>query len=189
MKYKHIALNLTFSPHFLRGASKDTEATNETNERIARETNEANIAMNRENNELQMRLQQEMNDYNSIVQQLERAKEAGVNPNAVISGSLNGNLQSFLPSTQAGHADPWRVENPYMERLSTIEQLRGSVNDFFNNMNTSASTEYTRSQAQAQEISNRYLDDMQQLGLKLGSAQVNKLKKEVDVLGDQQHLV
>lgn len=190
MKYLN-KLNPSLSRYkvFPCGASKDTIATNEANERIAREANETNLAMNRENNETQIRLQQEMNEYNSIFEQIERAKRAGVNPNAVISGQLSGNLQSTLPTTQAGHVDPWRVENPYMERLGTIEQMRGSVNDFFQNMNTSASTEYTKSQAQAQEITNHYLDDMQKLGLQLGSAQVNKLKKEVDVLGDQQQLM
>lgn len=223
MKYlNHLNPRLQFYKVVLRGVSKDTKATNETNIRLqelanqanfdiaqmtnqanlqnTRETNSANIQMNEANNKLQMMLQKEMNEYNDISAQLERAERAGVNPNAVIQGTLSGNLQSTLPSTSAGHADstqfqmphPFqapRVENPYMERISTLEQLRGSVNDFFNNVNTSATTEYTKQQAQAQSIENKYIDDLRSLGISLGKKQSEMLSKEIDVMGDQQQLM
>lgn len=211
MKFKSIMKECalyahSFSVPFKCGVSKDTRHTNETNlqsvretndanKQIAKETNEANIAMNKANNDLQIQLQNEMNEYNSVQSQLERAREAGINPNAVIQGNIAGNLQNSLPSTTAGHADqptpmiPFHADNPYMERLATIEQLRGITKDFFENRNIDAQTENTRAQTVGQNISNSWEDDLKDLQKRLGSAQVDKMRKEIDVMGDQQQLM
>lgn len=189
MKYKFIDSRLQFYKIVPCGASKDTVATNESNERIARETNATNIAMNDQNNATQLRLQQEMNEFNSLQEQLKRAEEAGVNPNAVISGSVNGNLQTSLPQTQAGHADAWRVENPYAERLATVEQLRGIVNDYFVRDQIMAQTDLTKSQAQAQYTENKYIDDLRGLGISMGRAQVSKTYTEIGNMFSERQLM
>lgn len=210
MKYKVIFKECalyahSFSVPFKRGQSNTDKTnnanitiareTNQANRDIASETNEANIAMNNANNELQMRLQQEMNEYNSVASQLERAREAGVNPNAVLNGNISGNLQNTLPSTSAGHSEignpmlPAHLENSYMERLATAQLLEQLGNDVVRNMNTGAQTELTHAQAQGQRSENRWIDDLRGLQSSLGRAQTQKLVKEVDVLGDQQQLM
>lgn len=184
MKYhKYLNPRLQFYLVVPRGADKNTRSTNEANLAIARETNSANIAMNKENNLTQMRLQQEMNEYNSLEQQLKRAENAGVNPNAVLDGSVSGNLQTTLPNTQAGHADSVRMENPYMEKLATIDQFRGIFTDFFQNSQLSAQTELTKSQGQAQQLENKWIDDLRGLNLSIGRKQMEVMEEQLKNFG------
>lgn len=172
-----------------RGADKNTRATNEANLQIARETNSANIGMNELNNQTQIRLQQEMNDYNTLESQLRRAHDAGVNPNAVLDGSVSGNLQTSIPTTNAGHADAVRMENPYMEKLATIDQLRGIFTDFFNNSQLSAQTGLTKAQGQAQQIENNYIDDLRHLNLSMGRKQIEVMNEQVKNFGQEREVM
>lgn len=184
MKYlKYLNPRLQFYKVVPCGADKNTRSTNEANLQIARETNSANIAMNEQNNLTQMRLQQEMNEFNSLEQQLKRAHDAGVNPNAVLDGSVSGNLQTSLPNTQAGHADAVRMENPYMEKLATIDQLRGIFTDFFNNSQMSAQTQLTKNQAQAQHLENNWIDDLRGLNLAMGRKQMEVMEEQLKNFG------
>ena len=186
MKYlKYLNPRLQFYFVVPRGADKNTRSTNEANLQIARETNSANIAMNEQNNYTQMRLQQEMNEYNSLEQQLRRAHDAGVNPNAVLDGSVSGNLQTSLPNTQAGHADSVRMENPYMEKLATIDQLRGIFTDFFQNSQLSAQTQLTKNQAQAQQIENNWIDDLRGLSVSMGRKQIEQMEEQIKNFGTE----
>lgn len=190
MKYhKYLNPRLQFYLVVPRGADKNTRATNEANLAIARETNSANIAMNKENNLTQMRLQQEMNEYNSLEQQLKRAENAGVNPNAVLDGSVSGNLQTTLPNTQAGHADAVRMENPYMEKLATIDQLRGIFTDFFQNSQLSAQSELTKSQGQAQQLENKWIDDLRGLNLSMGRKQMEVMEEQIKNFGAERDVM
>lgn len=213
MKYKFNSLSLRFNPlPFKCGVSKDTEAVNETNIRLqelanqanrdianstnatnrfnVENTNAANIQMNEANNMLQRQLQREMNEYNSVGAQLERARAAGVNPNAVISGTLSGNLQNSLPSTTAGHSDapiaelgaPMQAahaENAYAERLATVNTLNQLANDFFNRANTGAQTDLTRNQATQVGIDNETRSSFNRLQLGLGRKQMEKFEADI----------
>lgn len=96
------------------------------------QTNKANIQMNRENNAAQMELAKYQadrnlelwnlnNEYNSPVKQMERYREAGLNPNLIYgSGSASaGNASApaagmSLPTTRPGH-----VEN-YMPNITQL---------------------------------------------------------------------
>lgn len=172
------------------------EQTNRVNADIARNTNASNIQMNEENNQLQMRLQREMNEYNSITGQLERAKEAGVNPNAVVQGTLSGNTQSTLPSVQAGHADapvmemgaPWQgvtMENPYMEKLQKIDQLNRLTNDTIARQKSIYETEGQRLVNTEQGIKNEYADNLNALQVAISRGQAENLKEATVLIQNQ----
>lgn len=107
---------------------EQTRQSNETNVKIAQETNAANIAMNNANNELQQRLQdqqndfnyrmwQENNEYNSPAAQIQRAAQAGLNPNSALGNAVASSpvQQVSLPNTQAGHADPYSVQAGHVD--------------------------------------------------------------------------
>uniref|UniRef100_A0AAU8B136 DNA pilot protein n=1 Tax=Dulem virus 221 TaxID=3145698 RepID=A0AAU8B136_9VIRU len=91
---------------------------NSANKRIARETNEANIRMNAENNALQRELFEKkydkdleqwnrQNEYNSPVAQVERLKEAGLNPalSGIQTGLATSSPEMGVPATTSGHSE------------------------------------------------------------------------------------
>lgn len=172
------------------------EQTNRTNADIARNTNASNIQMAEANNELQRRLQNEMNQYNSIGAQLERAKEAGVNPNAVIGGTLSGNTQTTLPSMQAGHADAphmemgapmqgYTIENPYMEKMATINALDQIANSTIARNKAIYETEGQRLVNTEQGIKNTYADNLNALQVAISRGQAENLKEATSLIQQQ----
>lgn len=196
----------------------NTQLTNEANIRIAQMTNEmnkaiadeanannyaiqqgtnaANIQMNEENNMLQRQLQKEMNEYNSVGAQLERAREAGVNPNAVVQGTLSGNTQTTLPSMQAGRADSTQfqianpmiaphMENPYMEKIATIQTIEQIANDFMNRQKTIAETENVKAGTQTIQIGNRYEDNLKGLQVAIARGQAKNIEEATSYIQTQ----
>lgn len=172
------------------------EQTNLANQAIAKQTNEANIQMNKENNALQQRLQDEMNEYNSVGAQLERARLAGVNPNAVIGGSISGNLQTSLPTSQAGHSDmiPYEAGQPNIapQLLNEAEEKINMLNAFSNIASTISQSELNKANEKKvnQETEwwttqNKFEEEAKRLGLDLGHTQLTKLKLDCDEVAQQ----
>lgn len=175
-------------------------ATNESNREIAKQTNlanranvqatnTANIQMNEQNNRLQMQLQKEMNEYNSIGAQLERAREAGVNPNAIIGGSVSGNLQTTLPSTSAGHADapieqigatmiPPQIENPMS---GVMDAFKG----YLESMKIREDTELTKEDILNKKIVNEYQNLLFDAGLDVSKATARQLTASAQLVSEQ----
>lgn len=167
------------------------EKTNASNQEIARTTNEANIKMNQDNNALQQRLQAEMNQYNSVGAQLDRARQAGVNPNAVIGGSLSGNIQTSLPTSTAGHADmiPNEMGQPNIAPsfLNSSDEKIGMLNAFTNLASTMSQNELNKANKNKVDqetewwtTQNKFEEESKRLGLDLGHAQLAKLKLDCD---------
>lgn len=94
--------------------------SNSTNRKIARETNAANIQMNQANNDLQRELAAQKydkdleqwhreNEYNTPAAQVERMKEAGLNP--ALSGNITTGIAASSPEMPLANTTAGRVEN------------------------------------------------------------------------------
>lgn len=153
--------------------------TNQANRDIARQTNEANIQMNEENNRLQMQLQQEMNEYNSIASQLQRAHDAGVNPNAVLGGNIQGNLQQTLPTTHAGHAEIGAPMQP-VQMQSPLQGISDALNSYFDNISKQEQAKLTEAQKTNQEIINQFQERLSLSGIRVNEATVAQLYSQAD---------
>ena len=160
-----------------QAAASQLEATKyaaDTNLKSTRETNEANKWMVEQNNALQLQLQREMNEYNSAASQFARFKEAGLNPYLSMQGQSAG-IQTSTPQTQApqfqaplmpsdygsqvGQAynmitqalDPRIPMTAASQFLNSVSQLGKDMTDARKNL----------SQADYQDIVNRYADQIQ----------------------------
>lgn len=160
-----------------QAAASQLEATKyaaDTNLQSTRETNEANKWMVEQNNALQLQLQREMNEYNSAASQFARFKEAGLNPYLSMQGQSAG-IQTSTPQTQApqfqaplmpsdygsqvGQAynmitqalDPRIPMTAASQFLNSVSQLGKDMTDARKNL----------SQADYQDIVNRYADQIQ----------------------------
>lgn len=172
------------------------EQTNMANAVNTQNTNAANIQMNTENNLLQQKLQNQMNEFNSVGAQLERARQAGVNPNAVIQGTLSGNTQNTLPSMTAGHADspiaqigaPMQavtMENPYAEKIATINTMNQIANDFVNRKKAMQETESVRQGTISQAIDNTYKDNLNALQVAISRGQAKQIEETIGYIQTQ----
>lgn len=153
--------------------------TNQANRDIARQTNEANIQMNEENNRLQMQLQQEMNEYNSLSSQLQRAQDAGVNPNAVLGGNVQGNLQQTLPTTHAGHAEIGAPMQP-VQMQSPLQSIADVFNSYFDNLQKQEQAKLTESQKTNQEIINQFQERLSLSGVRVNEATIAQLYSQAE---------
>lgn len=162
------------------------EITNESNERIARETNatnaentrltnENNYRMNEANNQLQMQLQQEENDfnlrmwnlnnaYNSPEQQLQRAKQAGINPNMAIGEPVSSQpvQQTSLPQTSPSR-DVAPVANPWTAQGYTATpegSLAGTLSRTIGDLQRSIETQKTFADSELSQIQGQFLPQM-----------------------------
>lgn len=159
------------------GAAAQLEATKyaaDTNLQSTRETNEANKWMVEQNNALQLQLQREMNEYNSAASQFSRFKEAGLNPYLSMQGQSAG-IQTSTPATQAPQFQAPLMPSDYGSQvgqaynmitqaldpripMTAASQFLNSVSDLGKDMTEARKN---LSQADYQEIVNRYADQIQ----------------------------
>lgn len=106
-----------------------TENANQTNVALQNSTNQTNKQLAKEANETNIQLQREMNEYNSIGSQLERGREAGVNPNTILGGNVSGNIQTTLPKVSpASFVSPMiqafnQSQNPMKDYSQQFQQI------------------------------------------------------------------
>lgn len=114
-----------------------TSTSNKTNAENVASTNLANQQIAQDTNETNKELVQEQNEYNSIGAQIQRGREAGVNPNSILGGNVAGNLQTEVPKMLA----------PIMQ---AFDKYRSPMEDFsqhFQNISEAVSNvEKTRSE-------------------------------------------
>lgn len=159
------------------GAAAQLEATKyaaDSNLQSTRETNEANKWMVEQNNALQLQLQREMNEYNSAASQFARFKEAGLNPYISMQGQSAG-IQTSTPATQAPQYQTPLMPSDYGSQvgqaynmitqaldpripMTAASQFLNSVSDLGKDMTEARKN---LSQADYQEIVNRYADQIQ----------------------------
>lgn len=91
-----------------------TKMANDANLQAVRETNAANRELARYNWEQQVDMWNRNNEYNSPIQQMQRLKEAGLNPNLVYGSGVTGNSSSSIPTPQMP-----TQEAPHFEKYDT----------------------------------------------------------------------
>lgn len=188
MKYKCVSLelvqNCTTPFRFKRGIEAAVgaaivsgiagmaiaDATNESNAEAVSSTNNANLQAVRETNNANIQLQREMNEYNSIGAQIQRGKEAGVNPNSIIGGDIAGNLQTTLPLQEAFKALAPHFENPSAQFTSNLQGIASAIADTKKSYSDTRRNELL---GDYQEVVNKYADQMQQLGIFKSKAEIN----------------
>lgn len=159
------------------GAAAQLEATKyaaDSNLQSTRETNQANKWMVEQNNALQLQLQREMNEYNSAASQFARFKEAGLNPYLSMQGQSAG-IQTSTPATQAPQFQTPLMPSDYGSQvgqaynmitqaldpripMTAASQFLNSVSDLGKDMTEARKN---LSQADYQDIVNRYTDQIQ----------------------------
>lgn len=128
-------------------AATSTSETNDTNERIANKTNETNLRIHREDNEFNALEAAKARDfsaeqadkereYNSLVNQMARAEEAGVNPITAIGNTTSGGGSTTSPAASSQSAPTLvtpNIQTPDVSALSNIAsdsaQLIASLSD------------------------------------------------------------
>lgn len=156
--------------------ASNVASTNATNAQSVKETNEANERIAKESNETSIQLQREMNEYNSIGSQLQRGREAGVNPNTILGGSVSGNLQTSTapltsPVMQAFQALQFMKQNPTAELADNLQKVAGIIPGIKESYSRSRQNELL---GDYQSIVNKYESQFKELGLDVNKAQLNQ---------------
>lgn len=151
----------------------NTNNTNKTNLQIAQQTNQANkdiAQMSNEYNEkmLERQIEQEWdmwnaeNEYNSLGAQMERAKDAGLNPYQAIGGAVTSGTASSMHSPSAQPAVVPQMQGATMQPadLSGLSGLRGVAANFISLLKSQEDIKGQQLANEGQEIENQYKADM-----------------------------
>ena len=151
--------------------AENVAATNQANKDIAQMSNEHNEAM------LNKQIQQEWdmwnaeNDYNSPAAQMQRYKDAGVNPYMAMGNVSSGNASSMsspaaqpavVPQMQAAQADAPLAQGATMmpADMSGLSGLRGIASRFVELMQAKEDIKGKQLENQGKEIENNFKADM-----------------------------
>ena len=153
---------------------KNTIMTNKANRNIAESTNKANFQIAQMNNEYnerqldkQIQTQWDMwnaeNKYNDPSAQMERFRNAGINPYNAVGQISSGNASSMTPPT-ANTADTSGTQlmgTPMQTAdFSSLQGLRGVARNFIDLINSQEETKGKQLDNQSKEIENTYKADM-----------------------------
>ena len=133
------------------------ENTNRTNRDIARETNEQNYRIwqeQKQHNEEMYDKQVEdniefwnmQNEYNLPANQVQRYRDAGLNPSLAMSGSNTGNIASSISTPQMQNAQPptmqgYQYTSPLGGALNSIMQMLPMMSGLMNDTSNRAFTD------------------------------------------------
>lgn len=174
--------NLQIAQDTNKTNAQNVAATNEANKAIADKTNQMNFEIAQMGNEynqhmLEQQLQQEWdmwnaeNEYNSIGSQMERAKEAGVNPYVATGLISPGTAGSMHVPTPQGAITP-TMEGATMQAaeakaatmmptdFSSLQGLRGVAANFVNLLRAQEDIKGQQLDNAGKEIENSYKADM-----------------------------
>lgn len=174
--------NLQIAQETNKTNAANVAATNKANAENVAATNQANIdiaQMSNEHNEamLNKQIQQEWdmwnaeNEYNSPAAQMQRFKDAGVNPYMAMGNVSSGNASSMsspaaqpavVPQMQAAHADAPLAQGATMlpADMSGLSGLRGIASRFVEMMQAKENIKRTQLENQGKEIENNFKADM-----------------------------
>ncbi len=152
----------------------NTKRTNQANRDIAESTNKANLQIAQMNNEYnerqldkQIQTQWDMwnaeNEYNDPSAQMERFRNAGINPYNAVGQISSGNASSMTSPT-ANTADTSGTQQmgaPMQTTdFSSLQGLRGVARNFIELINSQEDTKGKQLENQSKEIENTYKADM-----------------------------
>lgn len=113
----------SFDSSFKYGASKDTKYTNRTNKQMNDDNNKLQMDLWNQQKEYDYKMWQENNAYNTPASQVQRLKDAGINPAMALGNISTGESASTaggqsIPTTTAS-----RNENPANEVQAKVQNL------------------------------------------------------------------
>lgn len=131
----------------------------------------------------------ENNAYNSIGSQIQRAKEAGVNPNLYISGSSNVASQPVQASQQTAQSTPSGSQGDSPAASSSAINANYSQNpwNFLDMAKTAKEIESMdidnkkkSAETEAQLTENKFIERARELGIKATESQISKMYAETE---------
>lgn len=154
------------------------DKANATNLQIARETNQQQYQMFQEQNSFNERMYNQMQAYNTPAAQIQRYKDAGINPYIAAGNVQTGNGQSSLQSAQAPQLHTPQVA----PALGMGDAIQNSFSQIGNVVSQYAQNELALSQAQKNRAEAGWVD-------RLNGAQINKMSAETNNLHQQGSLL
>lgn len=194
--------NLQIAQDTNKTNAQNVASTNEANLAIADKTNQMNFDIAQMGNEynqkmLEQQLQQEWdmwhaeNEYNSIGAQMERAREAGVNPyvaTGIISPGTAGNMTAptpqgaITPTMEGATMQAAQAQGATMmpADMSALSGLRGIAKEFISLMQAEEDLTSRQLENEGRQIENDYKAGLfeAELGKKLADTDLSKSQRE-----------
>ena len=119
-----VPLGITsFDCCFKYGASKDTKYTNKTNKQMNDDNNQLQMDLWNQQKEYDYKMWQENNAYNTPTAQVQRLKDAGINPALALGNISTGESASTAGGQSIPVTQPSRNENPANEVQMKVQNL------------------------------------------------------------------
>lgn len=119
-----VPLGITsFDCCFKYGASKDTKYTNRTNKQMNDDNNRLQMDLWNQQKEYDYKMWQENNAYNTPTAQVQRLKDAGINPALALGNISTGESASTAGGQSIPVTQPSRNENPANEVQAKVQNL------------------------------------------------------------------
>ena len=152
---------------------------NDINLRIARETNQQQYQMFQEQNAFNERMYNEMQNYNTPAAQMQRYRDAGINPYIAAGNVQTGNAQAALQSAPAPQMNVAQV-SPETGLGSAVQS---GVMQASNVLAQFAQNELALSQAQKNRAEAGWVDRLNGAQFNKMSAETNNLQQQGSLLG------
>lgn len=114
---------VSFDSSFKYGASKDTKYTNRTNKQMNDDNNRLQMDLWNQQKEYDYKMWQENNAYNTPSSQVQRLKDAGINPALALGNISTGESASTAGGQSIPVTQPSRNENPANEVQAKVQNL------------------------------------------------------------------
>ena len=114
---------VSFDSSFKYGASKDTKYTNRTNKAMNDANNQLQMDLWNQQKEYDYKMWQENNAYNTPTAQVQRLKDAGINPALALGNISTGESASTAGGQSIPVTQPSRNENPATEVQAKVQNL------------------------------------------------------------------
>ena len=114
---------VSFDSSFKYGASKDTKYTNRTNKQMNDDNNRLQMDLWNQQKEYDYKMWQENNAYNTPASQVQRLKDAGINPALALGNISTGESASTAGGQSIPVTQPSRNENPANEVQAKVQNL------------------------------------------------------------------
>lgn len=119
-----VPLGITsFDASFKYGVSHDTKATNQANKEMNAENNQTQIDLWNQQKEYDYKMWQENNAYNTPSAQVQRLKDAGINPALALSNINSGTSNSTAGGQSTPNTTAATYENPASEVNMKVQNL------------------------------------------------------------------
>lgn len=139
-------------------------------------TREYNLELAKLQNKWNVQQWNNENAYNSPTAQIERMREAGLNPDMMYGGGVSGNLSASSPSMTSGAAASPMDFSSLANKKTVFDAALQTAQ--LNQIN--AQTDKIKSETQGVDIDNKYKPLEKELGLQLTDTEIRKNKATID---------